>query len=209
MKKRIAYFAILALLSASCSTETNSESASNASTNSVDNSNPIQGISSEQPLNSEQVKDETPTSNDNIEMYLKAGEILADVVGDAIETKKLKDSIRVANKEKMYAYQIGLQITDKDELFESFNKLSEAGVSNLYVLKKGKNDFILVKYEAKPENELKDSLDAFKLRISSIHNEKVDVINLMSECDKKEIIKKGEKLTKRKEDSEIPCLICD
>jgi hypothetical protein len=192
------------VLIAGCSSEKNS-----GSDTPENKPEPLAGTPVNPPQTTTETQNENQNKNNDVENLLKAGEMIASLADDAIESKRVKDSIRLANKEKMFAYQIGFEITDKDELFKTYNKLTEAGVSNLYALKQGKEDFILVKYEAKSETELRDSLNSFKQTIAGVHSEKIEVINLMSKCDKKEIVKKGENISKRKEDYEIPCLICD
>lgn len=122
---------------------------------------------------------------------------------DYFKNMKVNDSIKMASREKMFAYQIGFAINDKDELFEQFKKLDDK--ENIYVLKQSRNDYFLIKYSGKGEKELLDSLQLFENSI----NQDVKVINMMELCSKNKKLVRGEKLTKRKEVSEIPCLVCD
>lgn len=116
---------------------------------------------------------------------------------------KTNDSIKMANREKMFAYQIGFAISDKDEVFDLFNKLEDT--KDIYVLKQSRKDYFIIKYEGKGEKELKDSLLLFEKQIG----QDAKVVNLMTLCSKNEKLMVGEKLTKRKDDTEIPCLVCD
>ncbi|MGZ3902355.1 MAG: hypothetical protein ACXVC6_01580 [Bacteroidia bacterium] len=163
-------------------------------------------------VNNEPTKDTTSPADaqpkTDAEIALEAIKLAVDVGQDIFDNKRRNDSIKEVHKEKMYAYQIGLEKTDKDEVFDTYKKLMDLGISNLYVLKKSRKDFIIVRYEAKAQEELNQALDAFKTQIASVESS-VGITNLMQICGASEIIKDGGKLKERKVDFEIPCLICD
>jgi hypothetical protein len=157
------------------------------------------------PEQSESSTESTTSSNEKI-----AKEVInatVDLTKTVIKTLKVNDSIRVANREQMYAYQIGLPIKDKDDVFEEYGKLENT--ESVYVLKKARKEYYLIKYEGKTKDELSAGLDDYRKSIPSDLSGGAKVINVMSLCSKREKLMVGESLTKRKENEEIPCLICD
>lgn len=130
-----------------------------------------------------------------------------DITKTVIKTLKVNDSIRVANREQMYAYQIGLPIKNKDDVFEEYGKLENT--ESVYVLKKGRKEYYLIKYEGKSKDELSAGLEDYRKSIPSDLSGGAKVINMMNLCSKREKLMIGESLTKRKENEEIRCLICD
>jgi hypothetical protein len=149
------------------------------------------------------------TKKSDGEMYLEAFTAAANVASDALENKRMKDSVKLAHKEKMYAYQIGLPMKEKDQVFDLYKKLGEAEVKNVYVVRNPDDDYILVQYEAKEQDLLYENLKNFRDSLSDITSEKIAVVNLTEFCSKKDIIKKDGTLKKKREDVEIPCLVCD
>jgi hypothetical protein len=156
------------------------------------------------PEQTESSTESTTSSNEKI-----AKEVInatVDLTKTVIKTLKVNDSIRVANREQMYAYQIGLPIRDEDEVFEEYSKLENT--ESVYVLKKGRKEFYILKYEGKTNKELSDGLEEYQKSIPSGLSGGAKVINVMNLCSKRDKLMVGESLTKRKENKEIPCLIC-
>jgi hypothetical protein len=133
---------------------------------------------------------------------------LLTAIGDAVENKRRRDSIMEANKSKWFAYKIGFEKTDREDVFDTYEKLKQLEISGLYALQSARKEYVLICYEAKAEAELKAQLDSFKLKVAAIEPH-VELVNIMNFCSLKEVIKKGKNLTKRKKDFEIPCLECD
>lgn len=129
-----------------------------------------------------------------------------DLTKTVIKTLKVNDSIRVANREQMYAYQIGLPIRHKDEVFEAYGKLENT--ESVYVLEKSRKEFYIIKYEGKTKEELTDGLEDYRRSVPAALSGGAKVINVMSLCSKRDKLMVGESLKKRKEKNEIPCLIC-
>ncbi len=155
--------------------------------------------------NTESSTGETTSSNEKIAKEVISATV--DLTKTVIKTLKVNDSIRIANREQMYAYQIGLPIKDKDEVFEEYAKLDNTEA--VYVLKKSRKEFYLLKYEGKTKEELNQGLEDYKNSISPDLSGSAKVINVMSLCSKREKLMVGDPLTKRKEKEEIPCLICN
>lgn len=153
----------------------------------------------------ESTSESTTSSNEKIVKEVISATV--DLTKTVIKTLKVNDSIRVANREQMYAYQIGLPIKHEDEVFEEYAKLENT--ESVYVLKKSRKEFYLLKYEGKPKEELNDGLEEYKKSIPSDLSGGAKVINVMSLCSKREKLMVGESLSKRKENEEIPCLICN
>ncbi len=180
----------------------------------VNNNNNPNGNESENATTSEtnggasetSTESEKPASSKTDgELIFEGGKLLLNASLDAIEKQRIKDSINRANKEKMYAYQIGLQYREKDA-YEAYNKLIDAGVTNVYVFKAGRKEYYVVRFEAKGDEELNSGYGDFKTMLGDNGSEGVKVVNLMNFCDKKETIIKQ---TETSKGNEISCLICD
>jgi|JI10StandDraft_1071094.scaffolds.fasta_scaffold10559_9 hypothetical protein len=126
-----------------------------------------------------------------------------DLTKTVIKTMKINDSIKTANREQMYGYRIGFPISSEEQVFEVYNKLTDR--KDIYVLKESKKDYHLIKYEGKSKQELENAKEEFEKLIG----QDASVINIMSLCSKNKKLMRGDNLAKRKEDVEIPCLICD
>lgn len=192
-------FAVFALFLVCCN-ENKTEVTNNNETNSPS------------PANN-QASDPGTTSPDTkkteAETYIEAITAAANVASTALENKRVKDSTKLAGKEKMFAYQIGLPMKKTDQVFDLYKKLQEAKIRNIYVVKNPDDDYVMVQYEDKEQEDLYTNLHSFKDSLAEITSEKIAVINLNEFCSKKDLIKKEGTLRKRKEDVEIPCLVCD
>jgi hypothetical protein len=153
-------------------------------------------------------------SSSNHETDKLNAELAKEAIGAAVDlgkfvfsTIKINDSIKMANREKMFAYQIGLPMSDKSQVFEEYKKIHDS--TGLFVMKVSRRDYYIVKYDGRSKEELEDNLDNFNALLSIDISGNAKVINLMSLCSKREKLMRGENLTKRKETIELPCLICD
>lgn len=159
--------------------------------------------------NSTQVNIEPAADTFNTaELVQESAEALFTLGENLIKKHKEKDSIRAAEREKLFAYRIGLPINDKDQVFEMYNKLT--ATENIYALKQSRQDYYLVYYNGYSKKQLEDSLEAFRAKLPTEFKNTLKVVNIMELCsDSRQNLMVGEKLTKRKSDDEIPCLICD
>jgi|GEM_PF-5886092 len=155
--------------------------------------------------NTESSTESTTSSNEKITKEVINATV--DLTKTVIKTLKVNDSIRVANREQMYAFQIGLPIRHKDNVFEEYGKLENT--ESIYVLEKSRKEYYIIKYEGKSQEELIDALEEYRKTIPSDLSGGVKVINIMSLCSKRDKLMVGENLRKRKENEEIPCLICN
>jgi hypothetical protein len=175
-------------------------------TNTPTNNTPIepdQTVNAETNNSNQSVPVENVSQNKKTteEVLWEAGATLAGTISDEVEKYKVKDSIRQANKDKMYAYQIGLKM-HRDEAFETYHKLIDAGISSIYVFKNGRKEFYVVQFMAKEKKELMDSSEVFKTKLGEFGTEGIKVIDLDSFCLRKDIITKYP-------DNEIKCLKCE
>lgn len=139
------------------------------------------------------------------ELILDGAKLVINTAMDVIEKQRLKDSINAANREKMFAYQIGLQYREQDA-FDAYNKLVDSGISNLYIFKISRKEYCIVKFEAKEKEALDHDKEEFTNSLGENGSEGVSIINLMDFCSKKETVVKQLKMEKGKE---IKCLVCD
>lgn len=157
------------------------------------------------PSNDEEASEEIPEKTD-AEMIAEAIPVAIDLTKTVIKNIKINDSIKMANREQMFAYQIGLPIRHIDEVFEAYKKLDNT--ESVYVMEKSRKEYYLIKYEGKSENELDNGLGTFNSELPIEIAGKAKVINLMNLCSRREKLTVGENIEKRKEDVELPCLIC-
>ncbi len=151
-------------------------------------------------------KDQNTKEDANEEINEEALDLAVDVSKLVITNLKVNDSIRRANRSIMFAFQIGLPIKNLEEVFEVYNSLSD--IESVYILKLGRKEHYLIKYEGKTEEELLKQKEVFKQTLSSEVTGGVKVVNLMRLCSKKAKLMVGEKILNKEEKIEIPCLIC-
>lgn len=88
------------------------------------------------------------------ELIFEGANILLNTTKDLIEQQRIKDSINKANREKMFAFQIGLKYREKDAI-KVYQKMLDENISNLYIFKAARKEYYLIRFEAKGEEELK------------------------------------------------------
>ena len=139
------------------------------------------------------------------EVILEGGKVILNAVTDGIDKQRIKDSIREANKTKMYAFQIGIKMPEKDA-YEAYNKLKDANIPNVYIFKAGKREYYTVQFQAKGEDDLNLSLGTFKSQLGELGTEGLSVINLNDFCSKRETVSRYSTI---KDGDEIKCLECE
>ena len=143
---------------------------------------------------------------DDITKYVEAGIKVTEETKKLFAIKHHNDSIKKANREKIWVYQIGLPKNDISELWNSYNSLQH--FSNIFIFKESKNSFFIIKDDGYSEQELKDSLPNFKIKIDSIEK-RIKIIDLMSVCPKRKKITTTKKIKLKKGNPEVPCYICN
>jgi len=168
--------------------------------------NQQQAEPAQEPQATEETKTDEP-QNPDVETAKEVIDVTLEVGKVFIKNLKTNDSIKMSKREKMYAYQIGLPIRHERDLFEEYKKLYD--VESVFILKKSRKDHYIVKYEGKSKEELEAGLENFKNDLPPEIVGGVKIINMGIFCSKREKLMVGEKITKRKEETELPCLICD
>ena len=156
----------------------------------------------------ENIEEEVPISNEKSkeEIYVEAGMAVAEEVQKAIEQKKRNDSVRIANKQPNWVYQIGRPKISVQELWEAYEPLQ--GLSNLYVFKESKKSYIIIKDDGHSKQQLEESLEAFKSEVEKFET-RIEIVNLTTFCKAKEDIKQGKKIKIRKERIMLSSIECD
>lgn len=171
----------------------------------------IEDIAIEQPIedkSSNAAEASTPKTELEVKVdAVKDGiRITDELIRQAKESKRKKDSAFVANRSQRWVIQYGDWMDDDESVLTLYKKLS--GVENISLFKY-KRKFFLFK-ELQSKEELNASLDSLKSELAGITT--VNLIDLMTYCDhrKEKIVKiKDEKIGKRKGRIEIECYTID
>lgn len=148
-----------------------------------------------------------PVEKSKDEIEVQVAEDIVELGQNILANKRYKDSMRIANKEEMWAYQIGVPFSDIDALSEELEKLNS--IEGVAVFE-DKGDYLIVK-TGDSEEQLLDSLGSFKSQVKKTDPQttKVMVINLSLKCNKKSNIKEGKARKLKRKFSEIHCYECD
>jgi len=157
------------------------------------------------PHTSDSPKLESKKEDPNVEIAKEAIDAVAVLADKAISNQRLKDSIRTANRESMFVYQIGLPIIHEKDIFDVVHKL--VGIENVSVFKNSRKEHYIIVNEQKTKMELVDGLAALNSQLADL-NTRAKIINLYNFCNKKEIPMSDGKITKRKDDLELECITC-
>ncbi|MFL5754105.1 MAG: hypothetical protein ACJ76F_11905 [Bacteroidia bacterium] len=169
------------------------------STQSVAEISPQQSITSE---NDSEEENKSVTKSD-VEAVVEAGNQVADFISEKREERRKRDSLKLASKEESFAYELGFPIDGEKKAIEAYEELMNT--DGIYIFKKSKSKYQLVKFESKSEEELNDSINSFKEQNPGM---RVQVVNLTTSCDLDEVITTGGDIGKRRKGIQIPCLIC-
>lgn len=156
---------------------------------------------------------ETPAPHvkSDVEVVAEAAPEIIKGISTGIKTiqanKQKKDSIREANREKMWVYQVGLPMRSEKELWKAYKALKN--IPNLFVFEESRKSFILIKdgkYHS--EEEARNGLESFQREVDQL-GVRIKVIDLLSFCSKRETLIQNDNMTARKEEVEIPCFACN
>jgi len=143
---------------------------------STDKSDPDKGVTTKK-------KDSTPTgtnANDVKVQELKSATTVANnLINNVEQNKRRKDSIRMANATHTWVYQIGLPFEKDDLAGVESDKLKN--LSNVYIFKKSRHEYYLIKDDGYPKELLEDSLGDFKKKLQGIET-RVTIIDIASLC---------------------------
>lgn len=159
----------------------------------------------EQKTNTVEIEQPTPKAKTPESEYIDAAKEIYDITTDAIKKKKHKDSIFIANKEKIWAYQIGT-IKKRKAAWELYEKVKD--IEGISFFKISRRKYLVVIYNGNTEEELNNTLNEFSAITDSI-GEKLKVINMTSYCSKKEKIVEQEQLRNRKKKYQVRLYECE
>lgn len=154
----------------------------------------------EPPLKDTTVKTEIETMVDESKKILETIQELA-------EAKRKNDSIKLAKREKKFAYQLGLPLKSEKLVREAYESLTNT--EGVRVLKKSRREYLLILYEGKDEITIDEELEQCKEEYGSEVIGEIKKIDLMLECGKNKEPFRSDPIKHRKSKIEIECLICD
>jgi len=154
------------------------------------------------------LKSSAPGNKTDAEVILEGAKFAKETYDELHENKLKKDSVRNANRKRIWVYQVGLPSNDNLKILENYNKLNN--ISNVKIFRSGRKSFFIYKDDGYTEQQLRDSLKIFqsKLAIAGIES-RIDVVDLMSLCSRKEEVVRGENLRIKKEGVELLCYTCE
>ena len=129
------------------------------------------------------------------------------LIEKGLENRRYKDSVRMANKEEIWAYQIGIPFDNIDALSDELEKLKT--IDGISVFENSDKDFLIIR-NGDSQQQLSDSLGNFKSEIKKIDAQiKVGIINLSSKCDRKSSVKTSKERKLKRRYPEIQCYKCE
>lgn len=138
--------------------------------------------------------------------YVEAGKEVYDIASEAIADKKYRDSTYLANREKLWAFQIGT-IKKEDAAWDLYGKVKH--IEGICFFKVSRREYLVIKYNGSfKEEDMEQTLNSFAESIDSL-GEKVQKIDLMSYCSKKEKVVEQKKIRNRKLDYEVRLYECE
>lgn len=155
----------------------------------------------------EDQKEPNEKTKSQTQVIIDAGTTILEPGADLLNKKRKNDSIRLAKREKMFAYQLGVPLKSEKLVIEAYAKLSD--VEGVCVLKKSRNEYLLIKYEDKSEKLLDEDLENYKSEHTGEIMGEVRKVDLVKECGKRKKPILSGKISKRKGNIQIDCLTCD
>lgn len=186
---------------------------SDTSTNSTANTSTIETSTTSEENNT--IPDASPSTvsqstpekpKTDEEIIFEAAELTLNAISDIAEKQKTKDSIRQAEKDRMFAFQIGMKMRE-DDAYALYHKLTILGIPSIYVFRAGRKEYYVVQFEAKGEEELSLLKGDFKNALGDSGSEGLKIINLNEAfCPKRKSVTRE---TIESDGDEIKCLFCD
>lgn len=152
---------------------------------------------------------ETVTTNrSDAEVYAGLAETGLKEGEELLRKKRVKDSTLLANREKIWVYQIGAPISDETDAWQmakDFNALA-----NVCIFKAARKSFLIICDNGYAETDAQDSLETFSSKVDEIiPGTRVKTIDLMSLCSKRKALIETNKIIKRKKTESFKCYTCD
>jgi hypothetical protein len=140
-----------------------------------------------------------------VETVEKGIAMTEDLVRQAKENKRLKDSTFIANRDKRWVYQIGDWTNDDDKIILLHKQLLIT--ENIKVVKRKKN-YLFIKEDNLSKEDLEAELNRLKDDLQGISIKVID-LNYLLTRKKDNFVERIETFGKRKRKIEVQCLIVD
>ncbi len=145
------------------------------------------------------------TNTSLAEQILKGDQLLHSTT-NSVRKKQIYDSLKIATKEKDFAYAITSDLEEK-EAVRIYKKLVASGLSSLYIFRTDKKENYVVQYEGKGDGELELNMPVIKYQLGAFKKDDLKIINLTDEeyCGKNKTIGK---LIESENGIEIKYIVC-
>jgi hypothetical protein len=154
---------------------------------------------------------ETPiqdtTVKTDVETMVDESKRILETIQELAEIKRKNDSIKLAKREKKFAYQLGLPLKSEKLVREAYENLTNT--EGVRVLKKSRHEYLLILYEGKDEATIDEELEQCKEDYGSEVIGEIRKIDLMLECGKNKEPFRSDPIKHRRSKIEIECLTCD
>lgn len=154
-------------------------------------------------------KPEKPVQKTELEIkkeIVEAGvNLTTDLVRQAKENKRKRDSIFLATREQRWVYRIGDWTDDEDKIIQTYKKLSM--VDHVKVFKQ-KKKYLFIKEDNLPKEQLESSLDSLQSELLGVSINIMD-LNTFLKNKRKELIVRPEKFGKGGNKITLDCLVVD
>ncbi len=142
------------------------------------------------------------------ELIKEGSEHVTALIKDARAEKRQKDSIHLANRQAITIFQIGGFKSDAQDFEELYKRLTEAGITNIYIMRQSRKVFYLLKNDnTKSMEEVGDKLSSFHDAMKKADiREDIEVKDLHSFCDSEDALPDGDVKVARK--VRVECYIC-
>jgi hypothetical protein len=152
--------------------------------------------------------DATTTKSDlevKVETVEKGVALTEDLIRQAKENKRLKDSSFIANRDERWVYQIGDWTNDDEKIIQMHKQLL---VTENIKLVKQKRNYLFIKEDNVPKEDLEAELNRLRGDLEGMSVRVINLNNLLTRK-KDNFIERIETFGTRKRKIELQCLVAD
>ena len=143
---------------------------------------------------------------EGVEAAIDITQTIVEAGTEMLDAKRRNDSIKLSRREKMFAYQLGIPCRNEKLILDAYKNLTDK--EGVYVFKKSRKEYLLVKYQSKSEGDLDKELVEYRsLHTGEVIGE-IKKIDLVRECGKKKSPRLTGWLKSRKSKIQLECLTC-
>jgi len=156
------------------------------------------------------INGDTSKPKNEIDKVITIVDAGVDLVKDIKEISDKNVEIRNANKDRLWVYKIGTAINDDGLAGKAYEKIKD--IPNLYVFKKGKNEYYIIKDDGySTEEQLTDSLGSTKKLVANYTTDRVIPLDLSLECTSRKQPTKDDPIRYKmeREKKEVECRVCE